>query len=171
MKEISFYAFLINLFLSRHFTTMSTSLPLGSSFFLQSMTFLTLPSSCHPASGTLKILFPWMKSRVYGLKNKTWRHLRNRKISQRKTKPKKPPWKKRNLRFVLRQNNAIFIVQIVFNICLCILLMPWNVISLWSAGKETGRRRWWRIWPFGKCRKAIGQYHLPCVIKLNHPKQ
>ena len=114
MKRISFYAFLINLFLSRHFTTMSTSLPLGSSFFLQSMTFLTLPSSCHPASGTLKILFPWMKSRVYGLKNKTWRHLRNRKISQRKTKPRKPPWKKRNLRFVIRQNNAIFILQITF---------------------------------------------------------
>ena len=159
-----FYAFLINLFLFRHFTTMSTSLPLGSSFFLQSMTFLTLLSSCHPASGTLKILFPWMKSRVYGLKNKTWRHLRNRKISQRKTKPKKPPWKKRNLRFVIRQNNAIFILQIVF----CILLMPLIVISLLSAGKETGRRRWWRIWPFGKWSKAIGQYHLPCVIILQN---
>ena len=58
-------------FICRHFTTMSTSLPLGSNFFLQSTTFLTLPSSCPPASGTLKILFPWTKSRVYGLKSKT----------------------------------------------------------------------------------------------------
>ena len=101
-------------FICRHFTTMSTSLPLGSNFFLQSTTFLTLPSSCPPASGTLKILFPWMKSRVYALKNKTWRHLRTRKISQRKTKPKKPPWKKQNLRFVTWQNNAINILQITF---------------------------------------------------------
>ena len=71
IEEDILMCFLIYIFIYRHFTTMSTSSPLGSSFFLQSTTFLTLPSSCLPASGTLKILFPWMKSRVYGLKNKT----------------------------------------------------------------------------------------------------
>ena len=132
--------FLIYIFIYRHFTTMSTSSPLGSSFFLQSTTFLTLPSSCLPASGTLKILFPWMKSRVYGLKNKTWRHLRTRKINQRKTKPKKPPWKKQNLRFVTWHYNAIYILEIAFNIHLFMFFVNALNCDIFMINRKRNRK-------------------------------